>query len=93
MGKNVITKLCKIHAEAGEVEDQAALPIYPAPHVVQMTRSLVRLKHIDAQHTTYTTHTHIPTHTPTHPYTHTHAHTHTYTHTLTRERTEYSSCI
>lgn len=40
--KNVIAKLCKIHAESGEVEDKAALPIYPAPHVVHMIRSLLR---------------------------------------------------
>ena len=55
--KNVIAKLCKIHAEAGEVEDKAALPIYPAPHVVDMVRSLLRCTH---------THAHTYTHTHTH---------------------------
>ena len=87
LGKNVITKLCKIHAEAGEVEDKAALPICPAPHVVHMIRSLLRCTHIDTQHTTYTTHTHTYARTYTHLHIHTHTHTHKHTHKPTHTGT------
>ena len=40
--KNVIYKLCKLHAEAGEVEDKAACPLYPQLHVKNMIRGLLR---------------------------------------------------
>ena len=40
--KNVIYKLCKLHAEAGEVEDKAACPLYRQLHVKNMIRCLLR---------------------------------------------------